>query len=145
MLTYCEVLELNGKTTPAYARERNLLNLMAYYEYDGTGASLANSLLVFDLSQSITRVTTISNGTIGGMATTSKLYVMRNGSCLAERDLVLLSGLPFSASFQDQTPAAVLNMLGNSMHLSGVGVALGIAVLLRMNLLTDLLTASVQP
>ncbi len=133
-LTYCEILELNGKNTPSYARDRNLLNLMAYFE--GPNVSLAASYLVFDISQSMNRLGERSDGTIGTIATSSKVYVMRTGSYLTERDLVQLCGLPVFTSFHQQTPSAVMNMLGNSMHISDVGVALGIAVFLKMNMIS---------
>ena len=50
-VTYVEALELSGGKAPQSARERNLLNIMAYHCSDG----MTSSLMVLDKSQSIFR------------------------------------------------------------------------------------------
>ena len=44
-------------------------------------------------------------------------------------------GLPAGVDFSGQTTAAVRKMIGNAMHTSCVGHALGVAVLVRCGLL----------
>ena len=131
-LTYVEILEMNGLAAPMSARERNLLNLVAHHPKTG---QLNYSLAILDLSQGIDRLTLMTNGIVPTLVTNSRPWSMRHGRTLTVGELMALSGLPPTADMEGQSEASARSMVGNAMHVAGVGLATSAALFLAMGLL----------
>ena len=132
IVTYVELIELAGMTAPSSARERNVLNIMAFWDQD---AQPARSNLVFDLSQTVGRLQERVDGQLFTVAKNSKPWLMRLGQTMDLKDQMALFGIPENVDFGMQSQDAVQALLGNSMHCADIGTCLVLAVLLKMGVM----------
>ncbi len=89
IVTYCELIETSGLQAPSSARERHILNVMAFWDKD---SSPGRSNLVFDPSQALGRLQERCDGQLFTMAKNSKPWVMRLGAVLQVKDLIKMFG-----------------------------------------------------
>ncbi len=121
-ITYIEALEQQGVAGPRSSRERNLLNVLALlprmHPLSGTRA-------VFDISQSINRISPKYDGSIPTIATNSSMFVMKTGQHMTLWQLGELMGHKMeSLKLQEITEACFRRMLGNSVHVACMGAFL---------------------
>lgn len=132
LITYVEVIEMAGLTAPTSARERNILNIMAWWDKDSMPD---RTNLVFDLSQAINRLGDRTDGQLFTVAKNSRPWLMRHGQTMDIKDLITLFGVPETRDFGQQSPAAVQALLGNSMHVADIGTSVALAILLKMGVM----------
>lgn len=112
-------MELGGGKGPQSARERNLLNILAYTVCQKS--SMVSSFGILDKSQSITRTQFRDDGNVPTVCTTSSMWVMSLGRELSAAEIATLFGHTVTP-FGGQTEASLRKLLGNSMHLAEVPV-----------------------
>jgi hypothetical protein len=132
-ITYCQLLDLVNIPAPPSARERNLLNIMSYI--DETSPALSD--LVLDLSQSLGRTAERVDGCMFTVGTSSKIWIMKLACEMHPKHLSVLCGFPSFINWGNQTINRVNSMLGNSMHVSDVGMCLGLAICMTLGVLPD--------
>lgn len=129
-ITYVQLLgQCPGATVPSSPRERNMLNLLACLPCI---ADMNTSLAIIDLSQTIFRSSFRHDGLTPTLATNSRLFSLQLGRELQLGELMTLCGLPQTADFCGQSHTSTRRLLGNCMHISNIGVVLGIALALAM-------------
>lgn len=133
-ISYIEMLEMAGVPTPKSARERSMLNIMALLEQ----APLHMSNMILDSSQSLGRAGERTDGQVMTLATNTKAWSIRKGGILSPSEVISLSGLPKSASFDKQSESSVYSMIGNCMHTSDIGTSAGLALFMKMAVLPPL-------
>ena len=121
-LTYCQVVELSGQTLSNSPRERNLLNIIANLP---RVHPLSDTLAVFDLSQSIDRISISTNGTVPTSATNSSFICLCDGHTLNVMQIGYLMGHKMAKlDYSGISAAHLKHMLGMSFHVSSVGLCL---------------------
>ena len=131
--SYCQLLDLVNIPAPPSPRERNLLNIMSYI--DKTSPALSD--MVLNVSQSLGRTAERVDGCMFTVGTSSKVWIMRLACEMEPKHLSILCGFPPSISWDNQCSGRVTSMLGNSMHVSDVGMCLGLAVCMTVGVLPD--------
>jgi hypothetical protein len=101
-LTYCQVIEAQGKLGPGSARERNLLNILALQSMP-----LANSYAVLDRTQSINRTGLRADGLLPTFCKTSRFFSLSLGADLKPSDI---------ATFFAHTPTSDFTGMFFSFH-----------------------------
>ena len=86
-LTYCQVIEAQGKQGPSSARERSLLNILALQS-----VPKANSYAVLDRAQSIHRTGLRSDGLLPTFCKTSRFFLLSLGAKLKASDIATFFG-----------------------------------------------------
>ena len=124
-LTYCEVLEMNNKPAPASARERNLLNILAYESQPAQSA-----YAVLDKTQTIGRTGFRSVGLLPTFCKSSQLWSTMMGQQISAEWMAALFG-HVNSDFTGLSRSSVMSLLGNSMHLADVGTIMACGVLIK--------------
>jgi hypothetical protein len=125
-LTYCEVLEMQGKRAPTSARERNLLNIMAFQSQP-----LSGSYAVLDRTQSINRTGFRADGLLPTFCKSSRFWAMGLGMDIPVEWMAAIFGHSGRSNFEGLSASAVMSLLGNSMHVADVGAIMACGVLLK--------------
>ena len=126
-LSYINVLELHGSSTPQHPRQRIFLNLLALR---ADARPLNDTLLVADLSQNPPHGDVLLDGELPTLTTSSCLWSFQAGQALSVYHLAAMMGLDTTeiAFDTDMTVGWFRHRLGMAVHIANFGLAL-IAVL----------------
>ena len=121
-VTYIQALELADIRVPHSARARNMLNITARLPW---AQPLRETLMIFDLNQSVDRRTVKSDGTVPNMTRNAVMWSMRACRELTVSEMAKLLGQDLrKADLRFTTENQMRQMLGMSMHVATAGFAL---------------------
>ena len=115
-------IDANGVVTSP--RERDLLSLIVAEQ-----GGLENCEFgVLDLSQSHGWHQWRNDGCIPTLATGSQIFLVRQGQLVPIEDLLVVMGFPSGLHISDFEAPDLTKLLGNTMHVGVVGLAIGVLV-----------------
>ena len=115
-------IDANGVVTSP--RERDLLNLVVS-EHGGLDKCYHG---VLDITQSHGWHQWRHDGHIPTLATGSRIFMVGRGRFVPVEELLVMMGFPSGQRVSDFPPHEVTKLLGNTMHVGIVGLAIGVLI-----------------
>ena len=129
LMTYCEVVELQGRAMPLSPRERNLINVVAA----GMAVQpLTTPLAILDKGQSLGRNALKTDGSVCTFATSSSMFAFGPAHTLTTAEMAKLMG----HELDDFKLAGISE--GKFRHMIGMSLHKGTAGFLMLGLLASL-------
>ena len=126
LLTYCQVVEMQGGQLPTSQRERNMINIYAAH---ADNHPLSTTLAVMDKEQSMGRNGIRRDGRVGAMSTNSSLFSFADAATLTTAEKAKLMGHDLhslehlhSLELGGVTEGQFRRMLGMSVHRGVAGM-----------------------
>lgn len=120
-LTYCNILQLHGKSVSTRPREINMLNIAAHLP---KCQPLDKTLAILDMSQGIDWLNIQTDGTVQTMATNSTMLCLQDGHILTEMQMATLMGhICSTLKFRHTSANQFKKLIGNCVHVSVMGLA----------------------